>query len=559
MLAEQIIGDESLAGMEADGQLGEALPPNAEAENRKLSPEEIHADADRLLAKAEELLGLPEKSLATPTKESYLKNLKFGWLDRVLRFKGPQTEVRLAQMEGHSFVAEKAHVPDSTEHPFFAGSSSSWTLKLREKMANFWQLLRSTTKEDINGAQSKEDLESALESTRTSIEQEFGSSLDIYTQALGINPDQLFVTGSGASGILLIRKLLGMDVGFGTTNENGGEVVASLGDKSPIPLRKDVRTEDGSETNRSRSQEEVAEDLISLIENGDRIISFTVCSKTGLRYDKVPEGSPPGSRSALDILMEHISEHNAAKPEDIVVVVADVVQMAGREPLSSLKNVLNDQRFIGMVHTVSKAGGGVPHTGFLSLNERGKRIVNDNIRMKGEGSPLSAEDLRDEQVIYAPEGHGISPDLLAQLRAIDNVEALLEAEKVLNHRDYQKVVAELRNIYISIFEKQGFKLLDNDTPTIIPFEPPRSIPTQAVDKIFLTELAKSGVSMGGLVKEGDIPILRVGISIDLIKMIVFEGELGDQGLALDSEEMKVIQEVYAQRLQKAVDKASGKQ
>lgn len=553
MLAEQSsVSEGYLNEQKPHSQSGEALPANAEqptAENRPLTPEEIHAEADAALAKAEQLLGLAEGSLATRTKESYLKNLKWGWIDRVLRYKGPQTEVRLAQMEGESFAAEKAHVTDFCDHPFDAGSSSSWTLRLREKMAKMWQMLREATKQDIANANSGEKLIEALEWTRESIEGESNNSFDQYAQALGITREQLFVTGSGASGILLVRKLLGVDVGFGTSNENGGEVVASLDtDKKPIALRKDPKAGESGETNKSRSQEEVAQDYISLIKGGDRIISFTVCSKTGLRYDKTPDNSP----SALDIMMEYIAEHNAANREDIVVVVADAVQMAGREPISNLKEVLSDQRFIGMVHTVSKAGGGVPHTGFLSLNDRGRQIIEHN------GLELSEKDLIEDQVIAAPERYGTSGDLLAQLRAIDNVEALSEAEEVLNHPDYARVVAELRQIYVSIFEKQGFKLLHNDTPTIIPFEPPISIPTQAVDKIFLTELARKGINMGGLVKEGNIPILRVGISIDLIKMVLFKDTLGDQGLALDSKKMKMLQESYAARLSQAVEKASGK-
>jgi hypothetical protein len=489
-----------------------------------------------LLNEAAGLLQLPKADLITTGKERYLAQVdNWGWLYRVLRYSGPETDDRLGRERGRSQISDSIHRPDSINHPFDSGETSSWSFTMRPRLRKLWVALRVLTTRILTEAESSEEAWNRLQEVASSVEARKNRAVMAYAEIMDLNPENVFITGSGAAAIQVFRELFGGGSQLSTTNENGGEVTSGIKKEDLISLRFDD-PDNINQTNVSRTHEEVAQKYIDDITKGKRVISFTICSKSGLRYDQSIEGQP----SALDLVMAAVAEHNENDPDDQVYVVADIVQLAGRTPLSEIKDIINDHRFIGAAHSGSKSAGGSPHMGLLALNEYGAWVLNE------KQTTVSEDKVREYQLVSAASHQPISPDLLTQVRTIDNIEALLEAEEILNHEDYQHVVEALNAVYTDIFTACGFTVLDNQTPTIIAMEPPKRIAIENVDKKLLTKLAEQGISCGGFLKEGRIPILRFGISIELVRMVL-SGQL-----AIESDEFKIIKEKFKQRVITAV-------
>lgn len=231
-----------------------------------------------------------------------------------------------------------------------------------------------------------------------------------------------------------------------------------------------------------------------------------------MRYDLRPD---PNTPSALELVTQKVTRHNQENPNDPVFLIADVVQLGGRLPLPSILEMLEPHPFVAIAHSGSKFPGGVPHAGFLVLTELGRAVLQQS------ESTLTEQEARHLQVVSGPvELTETSPDLLALIRAIDNIQALSEVEQLHQNDQFHNVVSGLRAEYVALFEAHGFKILPNDTPTIIAMEPPPNLLSNRVDDLFLSSLAKEGITMSGFLKEGARPILRFGISAKLVRMVL---------------------------------------
>lgn len=489
----------------------------------------------------------------TKDREQYIVKMLYAWIDRVLTTRGPEIDPRQVEDVGtdpdsqYNSKIHRAQCP----HPFFSGESTSWNFRRTERMRVMWETIRQRLIYLLENADNRKPFDELVENIALMKDQ----ALVRYSEYIGVPTSHLFVAGSGANAQLLAFKIFSDESGrLVSTYENGSEMYPII-EGNEIHVRyDDPKT---GETNLERTQAEIAQEYINKIENGERCICFTICSKTGIRYDldRPATHDKPAEVCALNILREYLEKNKKKYEKDPIYIFADAIQLAGRIPLAELITIITDEPFVGGVHSCSKIAGNSPHAAVLVLNDKGEKIA---AKRKGRLTPSIAAEY---QVVAAPDDFETVRDTLTDLRSIDNLRGIVQVDqlhKIKNTYDdgtvanFETIVEDLRATYKEIFEAEGFRILPTETPTIIAMEPPRSLGLTAkeIDTVFLTNLAKNGIGFGGYLNERKVPIMRFGLNIEMIKLAL------NGRLPINGEEFLEIKQAFIDALKKSIKEST---
>jgi hypothetical protein len=328
----------------------------------------------------------------------------------------------------------------------------------------------------------------------------------------------LHMFSSGAESINGARDLLAPHLKengkkSAATYENGSEVLAEIDIK--INLR-DI------------DNERLTDDLLlkkwqDAIHGGARFISFTLASKSGRRYDDL------GRQIAA-----MVRTHNELHPKDTITLVVDAVQMIGRDDHKYVFDWLSVDGVDGVVHTGSKAPGGLAHAGYLWLNKSGMKKLRTN-HMSDETNRAIWEKRGWMNYTVQRQKEALASknkfDHLASLaRGIDNTTAICTISHALALPRFKETMQEVRKKYAEVFESVGFEMVDKNTqddrqlPSLLTFTHPsfyyRNSPKytgqrDVADKrrqIFDTYLYNHGAAPGGYLHDTEtLPMFRWGL------------------------------------------------
>ncbi|HEX7017602.1 MAG TPA: hypothetical protein VF209_01695 [Patescibacteria group bacterium] len=488
---------------------------------------EISLDARQQAIEHLNIAGFPEVHILPTYYEQ-----RHGWVRWLLERKGPFTDWRFAQREGESIdpYKNKNHQPADILSPVFSGESSSWNFRTTRFLTKLWQSYRQRVSETILKS-AESDYDASFERIRGEIRKDFWQVFNSYGAFLReqgadfSHRQRVTVAGSGADAIRVAYDLTCSSLppelvagSAATTTENGSGVYElPLGEdkKGLVALRSDLDIEN---TNQEISDQELVEFYTRQIDQGVSFISLTLASKTGVRYD-ISHTSEP---SVMEQVLAYAAEKNAQVQP--VVIILDAVQLVGRVPFAQVLSYLEKPGVSGLVHTGSKGPGGAPHAGCIIWSEMGRQQVTDNTsKLSPAQRQQVVQNLRSREVVYSP--YAMLPesnrqwDVMASLRAMDNMVAVGEAEKILAHSSYAETVAAINDFYTQIFHTAGFRILSNDLPNIIAMEPPDGLRSETHAHAFLGHIAEQGIAFGGFLKENHYPIFRWGIAIDLIHLV----------------------------------------
>lgn len=410
-----------------------------------------------------------------------------------------------------------SHVPIPYIQDICNGSSSSWGLYPRNPVdANFLLGLVHS------GDQQK-------------LEQNLTTQLDIFAEQMSKylphktykrflqhkldETSSLHLFASGAEGINGAHELLAKGKKFAATYENGTEVLNETQIK--LPLRDSENT--------ILSDNDLLTGWRQAVTDGARFLSFTLVSKSGRRYDDL------GKK-----VVKMVRDHNRKNPNDHITLIIDAVQMLGRDSSDKVFNWLNDEGVAGVVHTGSKAPGGLAHSGFLWLSPEGLQKL-----YSAEHSDSEQKNILDKRgwVIYMvshPKDINLHPKRVEHLatmaRGVDNTKAIIAQNSYLENPQYAIYSVLIRAAYIEMFEKEGFKLVDKNGPdnrqlsSLLTFTHPdyhfhntqnaqdQKEEGDARRKIYDDYLYEHGAAPGGYLHDTNtLPMFRWGIDWDVIR------------------------------------------
>lgn len=491
------------------------------------------------------LEALADFDLPIPEDTTEYKGSQWGWVCWLLTHKTPETDERLAQkVDGESQVEAKHCRPDKEPLSCCSGESTSWSFIQSQWLKKNWLVYNKRIIEILLSSDKKEKVLSELNKLKKEIlstfDREFEELIDNLNSLVpekAINSSTVMVSGSGADAIVSFKKFLFPDgVKAVTTGENGSGVIKGfdLNSETMIRLR-------DPKTDRPYSNEEVFNQYKAKIKAGARVVSLTVMSKTGLNYNE------PGG--VTEQVLDYVEERNKKYPQNQVLVVLDCVQVAGRAESKEIFRWFNHSAVGALVFTGSKAFGRIPHVGFTFLTAKGVTCLQDALQ---KISLDRAQQIIDQhQVIKVPFMEKVlaavntKKDIITVVRAIDNARGIkqglsLPAEKRL----YGQRAENFAKLYQDFFRSLGFEVLDDGVTSIISIHPPQDIPVENVGKVLLVELAKRGISLGGILQEGQRPILRWGLQQGLLQSDMTERQLKKQ---LNS----VLEKSFSQAIEKA--------
>lgn len=322
------------------------------------------------------------------------------------------------------------------------------------------------------------------------------------------SPLQLFASGSAA--VIGAKDLLvSKDTKSAATWENGSELLSGIDDKLRLRHRNNSYIHSDSLFQNWKDSIEV---------KGSRFLSFTLASKSGTRYDAL------GKQIA-----EYVTIHNNNHPQDKITLIIDAVQMFGRDTHKNTFDWLKTDGVAGVVHSGSKAPGGIAHAGFLWLTEDGvkqmqaKNITDDNHReiLDKRGWVNYIASNRD---ILAKEGN-IVERAFSTVRSIDNLHAITAMYETLHDARYLPIMKRLRAKYQKVFTNSllGFSPLDDgddrQLPSLLSFTHPLFTDKNRI--AFDNTLFANGAAPGGYLHDPDtLPIVRWGLNWEVVQGLI---------------------------------------
>lgn len=352
---------------------------------------------------------------------------------------------------------------------------------------------------------------------------------------------------SGAEGINGAHDLLARGKRFAATFENGTEVLNETHIK--LPLRDDQ--------NNILPDKDLLHGWEQAVADGARFLSFTLASKSGRRYDDL------GKK-----VVKMVRDHNRKNPTDQITLVIDAVQMLGRDTPDKVYDWLKDEGVAGVVHTGSKAPGGLAHSGFLWLSEEGlQKLYNSPLSEEEKKQVLEKRGWVNYMTTHAGDikkSPKRNEHLATMARGVDNIKAIIAQNAYLMDPQYALVLntnkksQTVREAYIDMFESEGFALVDKDDPdnrqlpSLLSFTHPdykyrNSSTTQNEKtegderrKIFDDYLYSHGAAPGGYLHDANtFPMFRWGIDWDVVRGLM-TGELSEENFKKGLDHLKQI-------------------
>lgn len=461
------------------------------------------------------------------------------WL---FKYISPITDPRLSSQTFKEI--DPTQPPFRTVQPpsiFFSGETTSWnfyqTQALESTYAKFQNRVAKMTlrTKSKDAATLKQKLKFLIGAKIEKVLQSYASiSQKLYGKNIDLS--RIFIAGSGTDAIVFLNNLFCISEAERslTTRENGGGIESDLQNPDLISLRYGNLNQNIS--NKKRLQSDLVKDYLRDIDKLYGFISITKISKSGLLL----------SKSSLRRILEKIDRVNSKRAlHQRIVVVLDIVQEFGRTRPLLNKDYFNFPSLCAVVHSGSKAVGAVSHTGFVALTSYGEKLLQAKLKWLWDQESQSLNILEqthsslDGRTARLIEKHQVlglrclfpdqkeslsSCDLTIALRAQDNIFAI---KKLSEHQETllgSALAKKIMEVYREVFKSLGWKILSNDTPSILPLELPDEFDDNQVESI-LAACAQKCIAFGGILKNpGSRTMIRWGLNREILTQL-FDKEI----------------------------------
>lgn len=257
-----------------------------------------------------------------------------------------------------------------------------------------------------------------------------------------------------------------------------------------------------------------------------------------------------------------VRDHNRKNPTDQITLVIDAVQMLGRDTPDKVYDWLKDEGVAGVVHTGSKAPGGLAHSGFLWLSEEGlQKLYNSPLSEEEKKQVLEKRGWVNYMTTHAGDikkSPKRNEHLATMARGIDNTKAIISQNAYLENPQFPIYAVLARAAYIEVFEKEGFKLVDKNgtdnrqLSSLLTFTHPdyqykNTTSTKSEKdegderrKIYDDYLYANGAAPGGYLHDANtLPMFRWGIDWDVVRGLM-TGELSEENFKKGLDHLKQI-------------------